>query len=117
MGVLELANPNEIGIWGHSMGGGVSLRVITISPRIKAAVLYGAMSGDEQRNFEAIFRWSGGERGIDELAVPTDKLIDISPINYLKRITAPVSIHHGEADDLVPIQWSLELCDELTKLG
>jgi dipeptidyl aminopeptidase/acylaminoacyl peptidase len=116
-GSLEKANPNSIGIWGHSMGGGVSLRVITVSPKIKAAVLYGAMSGDEQRNFEAIFRWSGGERGIDELAVPDEELINISPINYLERISAQVSIHHGESDTLVPIQWSQELCDELTSIG
>jgi pimeloyl-ACP methyl ester carboxylesterase len=73
-GILEGANPDAIGIWGHSMGGGISLRVITVTNDIKSAVLYGAMSGDERRNFEAIFRWSGRERGIDELAVPVEEL-------------------------------------------
>jgi uncharacterized protein len=116
-GILEQADADAIGIWGHSMGGGISLRVLTVSPMIRGAVLYGAMSGDEQRNFEAIFRWSGGERGLDELAIPTEELTDISPIYYLDRITAPVSIHHGESDSLVPIQWSLELCDALGKIG
>jgi uncharacterized protein len=115
-GVLEHADPNAIGIWGHSMGGGVSLRVITITPKIRSAVLYGAMSGDEQRNFEAIFRWSGGTRGLDELAVPEEELETISPIYYLDRIVASLSIHHGESDSLVPIQWTLELCDELIRL-
>jgi dipeptidyl aminopeptidase/acylaminoacyl peptidase len=36
-GPLQLADPNAIGLWGHSMGGGVSIRVITVSPDVKAA--------------------------------------------------------------------------------
>jgi pimeloyl-ACP methyl ester carboxylesterase len=56
---LRTADPNLIGLWGHSMGGGISTRVLTVSHNVRAAVLYGAMSGDEQKNYEAIQRWSG----------------------------------------------------------
>lgn len=116
-GILQEANPNKIGIWGHSMGGGISLRVITVTSDIKSAVLYGAMSGDERQNFEAIFRWSGGERGSEELAVPIEELSQISPAYFLPRIQAAVSIHHGASDNLVPLGWSLELCEELNMIG
>lgn len=117
-GPLELANSDRIGLWGHSMGGGVSTRVITVSPDVKAAVLYGAMSGDEKRNFERIFSYfSNGTRGIDELSVPEVELVLISPINFLDRIQSAVSIHHGANDVDVPLEWSRDLCTRLESLG
>jgi dipeptidyl aminopeptidase/acylaminoacyl peptidase len=117
-GPLVDANKDAIGVWGHSMGGGVSTRVITVDPGIKAAVLYGAMSGDERENFERIFNYfSNGERGIEELAYPDDAYEVISPINYLERIQAAVSIHHGSNDGEVPLAWSQDLCNKLNELG
>jgi dipeptidyl aminopeptidase/acylaminoacyl peptidase len=116
-GALLQANPNAIGLWGHSMGGGITLRVITVSPDVRAAVLYGAMSGDEQQNWEAINQWSNGQRGLAELKVPVAELTGISPINFLDRITAAVSINHGGSDPLVPLKWSLDLCNRLESLG
>jgi dienelactone hydrolase len=116
-GALQLANPDEIGLWGHSMGGGITLRVITVSSDVRAAVLYGAMSGDEQQNWEAINQWSNGQRGLAELKVPVSELTGISPINFLDRITAAVSINHGQSDPLVPLKWSLDLCNRLKALG
>jgi dienelactone hydrolase len=116
-GTLQLANPNAIGMWGHSMGGGITLRVITVSPDVRAAVLYGAMSGDERQNWEAINSWSDGQRGLAELKVPVAELSGISPINFLDRIRAAVSINHGRSDPLVPLKWSLDLCNRLKALG
>ena len=37
-------------------------------------------------------------------------------MNYMDRITAPVSIHHGEKDAVVPADWSDFLCDHLKEL-
>lgn len=116
-GLLEKADSSALGLWGHSMGGGISTRVITVNPAVKAAVLYAAMSGDERQNYEAINSWSFTVRGIEELAVPVQELDRISPIYFLEDITAAVSIHHGAADELVPLQWSEDLCTRLTDLG
>ena len=115
-GPLALADPERIGLWGHSMGGGITLRTLAVSRDVKAAVLYAAMSGDERRNFEAIQGWSGGRRGRMELTVPDEALWRIAPIYYLDRIQAAVSIHHGTADELVPPAWSWELCEQLLAL-
>jgi uncharacterized protein len=115
-GPLEKAASQSIGLWGHSMGGGISLRAALVDPGIRAVVLYGSMSGDEKQNFEAIGRWSVGQRGQDERAVPDDVLPLISPLYFLERMQAAVSIHHGEADQLVPLQWSLDLCQSLQTL-
>ena len=97
------------------MGGGIALRVITVNnePYIRAAVLYGSMSGDEQQNYERVRYWSGGRRGEFELAASPDMVGLVSPINYLDRITAPIAVHHSIADDTVPVAWSRELCDLL----
>jgi dipeptidyl aminopeptidase/acylaminoacyl peptidase len=116
-GPLELADPAFVGMMGHSMGGGITLRTITVSSAVQAAVLYGAMSGDERQNFEKIQTWSGGARGAEELNASEADLERISPIFYLDRIASPVSIHHGENDGTVPLQWSLDLCEDLQTLG
>ena len=116
-GPLEQADATDIGLFGHSMGGGIALRVLTTSSPVEAAVLYGSMSADERLNFESIYEWSDGERGFEELNTPADDLVRISPIYYLDRIQAAVSIHHGAADELVPPEWSDDLCFRLTDLG
>ena len=117
-GPLELAAPGEIGLWGHSMGGGISTRVLTVSPDVKAAVLYGAMSGDERKNYERIFHYfSNGARGQEELSAPDEALQRISPVYFFDRIRAAVSIHHGEEDADVPPVWSAETCRRLKDLG
>lgn len=115
-GPLQRADPERIGLWGHSMGGGISIRVMTVDPEVDAVLLYGSMSGDEARNFTKILEWSEGERGLEELAFPQEQLARVSPIFHLDRVRAPVSVHHGEADALVPLAWSLELCDRLGEL-
>ncbi len=114
---LPQADPNRLGLWGHSMGGGITLKVLTVDrgASIKAAVLYGAMSGDEAQNLRHIDQlWA---RGIYTVVAATygapddhpDDYARISPINYLADIAAPISLHHGTADDQVPIEWSRDL--------
>jgi dipeptidyl aminopeptidase/acylaminoacyl peptidase len=115
-GPLQRADPDAVGLWGHSMGGGIALRVITADPGVRAAVLYGSMSGDEKQNYERILYWTDGERGQEELDTPEEALRRISPIFHLERIQAAVSIHHSEADEVVPLEWSLDLCERLRAL-
>jgi dienelactone hydrolase len=115
-GALKTALPDRIGLWGHSMGGGIATRVLTVTDDVKAAVLYAAMSGDEQKNYEAILRWSGQTRGLEELNVPAEALTRISAMYYFGNINAAVSIHHGTIDEVVPLDWSVTTCDQLTSL-
>jgi dienelactone hydrolase len=58
------ADPDRIGMWGHSMGGGVTMKVLTIlggntntETMIKAAVLYSSVSADDA---DIIARWGMG---------------------------------------------------------
>ena len=118
MGALRRADADDINLWGHSMGGGVALRVLAANPApyLRAAVLYGSMSGDEALNYGRIREWTNGRGGGFELDAPDAALEAISPINYLDRIAAAVAVHHSEADDVVPVAWSQQLCAALEAL-
>jgi dipeptidyl aminopeptidase/acylaminoacyl peptidase len=116
-GLLQRADPDRIGVWGHSMGGGAAIRVITVDQGIRAAVLYGSMSADELQNYAKIQEWSGGERGAEELATSEEDMRRIAPVYHLDRIEAAVSIHHSDADATVPLAWSLDLCERLQDLN
>ncbi|HLA07768.1 MAG TPA: hypothetical protein VJ022_10020, partial [Anaerolineales bacterium] len=136
----------RIGMWGHSMGGGVTMRVLVIDPRVKAAVLYSTVSADHA---EIIERWGNGCFGDiaageqivgcnssdivpldlpDELlnaylfaARDADMLAKISPIDHLEFVTTPVQIHYGTDDGLVfsgtPPEWSVNLTQALRDAG
>lgn len=64
---IPQADPTRVGLWGHSMGGGVTMKVLTIlggvgagSPRpisVKAAVIYSTVSADHA---DVIARWGNG---------------------------------------------------------
>jgi dienelactone hydrolase len=116
-GLLAAADPQRIGLWGHSLGGGLALRVITISPLIKATLLYAALSGDEQRNFDYVYRASAGKRGVVEYHTPPEIVREISPLFHLERVRGAVSIHHGGDDAGIPLFIAADLCDRLQKLG
>jgi fermentation-respiration switch protein FrsA (DUF1100 family) len=118
-GILRRADADDINLWGHSMGGGVALRVITVNNAdyLKTAVLYGSMSGDEEQNYQRITQWSGGVNGPFELAASPEMLQAISPIYHLDRINTAISIHHSQADETVPIEWSDDLCQRLQAIS
>jgi dienelactone hydrolase len=111
-GLLVKADASRIGIWGHSMGGGIALRVITLDPGIRAAVLYGAVTGNL-----ALRRF--GFHGTDQGYVQShpEEIQLISPSSYYGDIQAAVSIHHGLSDTTVTPEWSKELCSQLNDLG
>ncbi len=116
-GPLAQADASAIYLFGHSMGGGIALRVLTVSQDVRAAALYGSMSGDERRNFERIQWWSDGVDGRIELTTDDELVQRISPANYLERIQTPISLHHGLDDGMVPAIWSDQLCEALRALG
>jgi dipeptidyl aminopeptidase/acylaminoacyl peptidase len=117
-GPFELADASRLGLWGHSMGGGVVIRVMVVSPDVDAVVLYGSMSADDLLNYERLNTFfSNGEWGVDELQAGPQDFLRISPVNFLPDVAAAVSIHHGSADQAVPPEWSDNLCAWLQDLG
>lgn len=123
--LLMQANPNKIALWGHSTGGGVAIRVITINmpsaigpgPAVKVAILYAPMSGDEEKNAYQNYYVFAQPRFEFEASQPADAVLPISPSTYYNRIEAAVQIHHGVADKLIPVDWSRETCAAMQAAG
>lgn len=138
---LPNADLTRIGMWGHSMGGGITLKAITIDSRIKAAVLYAPVSANDA---EVLARWGPGCRanqpyslvdkcgGAEILVSNIDEdlfraymdavqnpglLYQTSAINYVDLIVAPVQIHIGTADTSTPPVWSVNINEALQMAG
>jgi uncharacterized protein len=143
---IEQADPDRIGMWGHSMGGGVTMKVLTIDSRVSAAVLYSPVSADQ---VDVIDRWGPGCFGDviqgelvagcnssdvipDDLpremqnaywfaASDADTLKEISPFYHLDYVTTPIQIHYGTEDGKflngTPPQWSVKLTQALRDAG
>ncbi len=116
-GALEKANPDHIGILGHSMGGDVVLHVLTVSSDIKAAVLYSSLSGNEDRNSQLLYRISLEPEFQNELNTLPSLFPRISPVYYYSNITAPIQLYHGLKDNTVPVSWARATCLYLSSAG
>jgi dienelactone hydrolase len=116
---LRRADGESIHLMGHSMGGGIAWRVITVRPEwVDAVAFYGSMNADEALNFEKIQEWTNGDGGDFELESAWYELEAISPIYHLRRsYSVPVEIHHGARDTTVPVEWSVEACERLQQYG
>lgn len=109
---LSYLDTNRIGMLGHSMGGGVTENVIEVQPDlIDAAVLFAPVSADVRDNFN---RWTRTRPEVVKTIIERYGEPDtnptfwnnISPINFLDRVTVPVLIHHGTADESCELEWS-----------
>jgi dipeptidyl aminopeptidase/acylaminoacyl peptidase len=121
------ADPNRIGMWGHSMGGNITLRALVIDPRIKVAVIWAGVTAtytDLLENWHPTGgdrpppSFSGGWPGkfIDQFGTPEQNPAfwdSISPMAYLADITAPIQLHHGTGDTEVPLQFAQTLANDL----
>jgi dipeptidyl aminopeptidase/acylaminoacyl peptidase len=129
---LKEANPQKIGVFGHSMGGNISLHEIVITNDIKAAELMAGVVGNETM----LAQWwdhrysvrSIVGNDLDTYYVFEQMIKDhnspesdpsywnsIDPTQFIASITAPVQIQVGSADEDVPTLFSSSLNNLLQK--
>jgi dipeptidyl aminopeptidase/acylaminoacyl peptidase len=123
---LPYVNRERVGMLGRSMGGGISLNAAVVAPHlVDAVVLFAPVSSDYTDNFN---RWTRSQderrqladRIVAEYGSPEDNPAfwrNISAINFLGRVAVPIQVHHGTADERVPIAWTQRTVRELTALG
>ncbi len=113
---LDLVDPNRVGMWGHSTGGEIALRVITARDTVDATVLFGSMGADAADNFRLVQGWGGGHAVAQRYGTPEEApevWARLSPITYLADVAGPISIHHGELDGEVPPELSARLWEAM----
>jgi dipeptidyl aminopeptidase/acylaminoacyl peptidase len=130
------ADPGRIGMWGHSMGGSITLQIMVSTQDIKAGVIWAGMVG----TYSEIMDWFNKRMGtrptptpppdgyvrrgvwglIDTFGTPEenpDFWTSISPTAFLEDSSGPIQIHHGTADASVPYEWSEKLYTKLLDAG
>ncbi|MFA6004964.1 MAG: alpha/beta fold hydrolase [Patescibacteria group bacterium] len=128
------ADPKRIGMWGHSMGGYITLRAMVASKDIKAGVIWAGVVASYP---DLLAKWRRGtgnptpfpttsSRGgwrtglISEFGTPEENpefWNSISANSYLADISGPLQLHHGTADHSVPHAFSETLEDQMKKAG
>ncbi len=120
---LKYLDKKNIGMLGHSMGGGICLTIMVTHPDlVKAFVLFAPVSADARDNF---YRWDVKRTDLAEkiehaYGRPEDnpKFWDaISPMTFLNNVKAPILLHHGTDDESCPYPWSERLADSLKAHG
>ena len=132
---LSYVNQNKIGMWGHSMGGNITIRALAVDPKdIKAVVIWGGVVGDYN---DIIYHWRRSVPYVPstkELAnrnMGRQKLLSeygtlsqnptfwnsIDPTAHLSSITAPVQLDVGGADQEVPVAFSQSLYQKLKSMN
>jgi fermentation-respiration switch protein FrsA (DUF1100 family) len=126
-------NPERIGMWGHSMGGYLTLRSMVISQEIRASVIWAGVVASYP---DLLTRWRRGDRPtrtpsassarswrsswIDRFGSPEDNpdfWQAISANSYLADISGPIQLHHGTADESVPLEFSEILYQQMQQAG
>jgi dipeptidyl aminopeptidase/acylaminoacyl peptidase len=115
------ADRNRIGMWGHSMGGYITLRSMVISDDIKAGVIWGGVVASYP---DMLTRWRRRTASsptstpsprswryslVQEYGSPEENpefWNSISANSYLKDLSGPIQLHHGTADEEVPLEFS-----------
>ncbi len=122
---LEEADPSQVFMWGHSLGGAVTLRALLAGGVVNGASLWSPITGniwarayyysayrDESENPDTLDR---PKEAIDDLQRILTALGDgfdwrgHEPLLNLGSLNTPILIHHATGDGSVPFHWSQQL--------
>ena len=125
-------NPEKIGMWGHSMGGYLTLRSMVITDDVKVGVIWAGVVASYP---DLIYNWrrtgsftpSPSSRGrgwrtrwIEQYGTPEDNpdfWAAVSANTYVADLSGPLQLHHGTNDEDVPLAFSIRLAEEVRAVG
>jgi uncharacterized protein len=132
---IPQANPNQIYLYGHSLGGEITLKVLEIAgknpeilAKIKAAVVWAPVTNLADWFNKSHVPWLQETKNDKDYYANTFEIIgtpeenpqlwqSISPVNYLSDIQTPIQINHGVTDSTLSYRTSIELYDNLISLN
>ena len=128
-------DPARIGMWGHSMGGYITLRSMVITNDIKAGVIWAGVVASYP---DLITRWRRRTTAAGDVTVTAfpgrrwrTELLDtygspeenpvfwdsISANAFLSDLSGPLQLHHGTVDTSVPLEFSEILNQQVLAVG
>jgi dipeptidyl aminopeptidase/acylaminoacyl peptidase len=126
------ADPARVGMWGHSMGGYITLRAMVSTDAIKAGVIWAGVVASYP---DLLQRWRRppAAAGPAPAAAPSwrEQLVaanggpdenpafwaSLSANTYLAELAGPLQLHHGTADTSVPLEFSQTLAQQVRDAG
>ena len=136
--MMDIIDPQGIGMWGHSMAGNLVLRAMLIEPDIKAGVIWaGAVFSyddfvkygiddntyrppEPQETQEASDRRRRSREIFDTYGWP-DTRVDywraVSLTDNIEFLNSPLQLHHAEDDTVVNMGYSFDLAVVLQENG
>jgi uncharacterized protein len=106
LATLPRADINRVGMIGHSNGGGVSLLVSVVDPRVRAYALFAPVSSDMADNARKWWFGSGSMGSLPSPDAAPDAYAHISPRNYFTASTPAMLFLQGTADQDIPADWT-----------
>ena len=114
----------QINIWAHSNGGQIALSVLEISQKNYPTTLWAPVTVGFPKS---VFYYMDDYEKMDELGKEVYNTINnccqnyacnkLSIDNYWKQIQAPIQVHQGLSDPLIPQSWSDNCVRELERLN
>ena len=120
IGSIPDADTDSVFLYGHSMGGEIGLRVLTVNKTLRGATLWASVTKPfpesrmyfmQKRNPQEAEEF---QKSIEAVFTP-DEYATLNPNGYFDSIGIPILIHHGTQDESVPFEWSVNFREELDK--
>src|SRR3989338_585313 len=121
---MPQASLEKIYIWGHSMGGRITLAMLLINQSVKAAVIWAVSLAPV---LVQIKRWNtrGNPRRkqyldvVKELGDPDKNSLKyqaFSAVDLAQDLQVPLQIHHCEGDERLPVQDAKDFYKKMVKM-
>ncbi len=114
---LPMADPERVGIWGHSNGGQQAIAVLEITKKKYPTVLWAPVT----KPFPYSILYFTDDipdhgKALRKVTANFEKTYDAelySLSNYIDNISAPINLHQGGIDGTVPQRWTDEFAEVL----
>jgi dipeptidyl aminopeptidase/acylaminoacyl peptidase len=131
--VLKQADMRNVFMWGHSLGGEVTLKALLATSMVRGASLWSTVGGDI---WDQAYHYATS-RGVDHLydssELPKDTVVQLrdeierlggrwdyreaDPLARLGDLHVPLMLQHSHGDEGAPFRWSVQIAKELYRLG
>lgn len=118
------ADPNRVFMYGHSMGGDITLQILEITDKVKAATLWApAVTAYPEHYLHFLNKLKPSSVLADQFHREYQSFLAAYPISQissyenLEKISAPINLHHSTGDKSVPYDWGENLAAKLKGLN